>query len=105
MAGALRREKWWLALNVLAILGFLYLASKSWLEPELQGQDVAIGGVAVVWASTALPVLLTALLANTVWFGIAVHRGLTSRDWTSLWLVVLSGATWILAAVIDQLHH
>ena len=99
------RSAWWIAGNIVAILLYLYLSSRTWLEPEFRGEDVATGGDAVVWALSALPVFVVAVVANlavVVWGAVYRRRHgqwpFTSRSWAIV-------AAWFAAYVIDVYHH
>ena len=105
MLAALRSEKWWLIANAAGIALFLYLASKTWIEPELKGLQVATGGAAVVWAFSALPVMLLFLLVDLVWFGRASYRAVKYNAIAPLAVVFLAGAAWVAAAYFDNIHH
>ncbi len=100
-----RRSAWWIAGNIVAILLYLYLSSWTWLEPELRGEDVATGGDAVVWALSAFPVLVVAMVMNlavVVWGAIDRRRRgqWPFASWS--WVIV---AAWFAAYVIDLYHH
>lgn len=102
---ALRKEKWWLTANAFGVFAFLYLASKTWIEPELRGQGVATSGVAFVWALSALPVLLVLFLVDVVWLSKAVALGFRSQDWRATMVAMATGAIWVGAVVLDQINH
>lgn len=56
-----------MAANIIGAAAYVWLSSLTWLEPELRGEDVARAGDAMVWAMTALPVLVGFALADLVW--------------------------------------
>ena len=102
---ALRREKWWLAVNAVGFVVFLHFASMTWREPELRGQEIAISGVAFVWAVSALPVLLVLFLVDVVWLSRAIALGFRSRDWRPTMVAMGAGAIWVGAVALDQINH
>jgi len=102
---ALRREKWWLAVNVAGVLLFLALASTSWVEPEVRDIAGAAGGGAVVWGVTALPVLGFAALVvagRLLW---AILHALRSGRWQSAAIVFFTALLWVGAALFDNSNH
>lgn len=102
---ALRREKWWLLFNLIALGAFILLASKAWLEPELKDVPGANGGAGVFWALTALPILLATFVTDLVWFGRAVAHAIAAKDRQPMWGALGCAAVWMLAVVFDQFHH
>ena len=76
----LQRMKWWIATNALGAVAFIYSASKTWLEPELRGENVARGGDAFVWFLSALPILLLFVITDIVWVSFAVVRSAKAKD-------------------------
>lgn len=105
MGSTLLREKWWLLLNTISLLAFLVLASKTWIEPELKGVQAASGGAGVVWALTALPVLVGMILIDLVWFARAVIRAVKLQDRRPMFVALATSAVWSLAVLYDQLRH
>lgn len=93
----LRREKFWLLANLAGAMGYLWLASRTWIEPELRGEDVARGGDAIIWGMTALPVLITFVIANFI--------GSWRRHWDqrSRWPEMLIVALWLAVLGADRL--
>jgi hypothetical protein len=57
----------WVSAEVVASAVFLHLASWRWLEQNLRGREVARSGDALVWTSSAFPILVVATLANLLW--------------------------------------
>lgn len=101
-----RREKWWLAANAIGLIAFLHLASKTWIEPELRGLNAAArGGGTFVWTLSAMPVLLVFLFVDIAWLAKAVVRGIESRDWRPIMVVVVTAAIWAGAVALDQFNH
>jgi hypothetical protein len=102
---ALHREKWWLAVNAVGLVAFLYLASETWREPELRGQEVATAGVAFVWALSALPVLFVFFVIDVVWLSRAIALGFRSQEWRPTVVAMGAGAIWVGAVVLDHINH
>jgi hypothetical protein len=102
---ALRREKWWLVANAFGVFAFLHMATKTWREPELRGVEIATSGVALVWAFTALPVLVSFFAINTVWLVLGDHQRNKTGDWRQLTVAIGVVAVWVGVAVLDQLNH
>ena len=67
-SSALARDRWWIVANLLGAALYLWLASATSLEPELRGEGVARSGDAMVWGSTALPLLALFIVADVAWF-------------------------------------
>lgn len=92
----------WLALNGLAAVAYLRLASLAWVEPELAAIPEAHGGgAAVVWALGALPFFLACMglnLSGLAW----AARGRLRHTSRLAWLVP---AVWLAALVIDFSRH
>ena len=95
-----------MAVNGVGLIAFLYVASKTWREPGLRGVEIATSGVALVWALTALPVLLAFFAVNAVWLCVADRRRNKSHaDWRPLVVAMGTVAVWVGAAVLDQFNH
>lgn len=92
----------WTLLNVIATAAFVWLASWTWLEPNLRGEQVARGGDALVWMTGAAPLFGVSLLGNAVWLGV-VHRERrrTGANWPASTITVVA-AIWISALVVDH---
>lgn len=91
----------WIITNGLGALAFLHFASKTWIEPELRGEDVARDGDAVVWFATALPFALACLVADVVMIVLAIRLGLRRRVWSPLVVALCIGLGWALAMAVD----
>jgi len=102
---ALRRERWWLLFNLVALGTFLVFAAQTWLEPELKGVSGPNGGAGVVWVVTALPILFVALIADLIWLVRAVAHGITTKDRQPIWLALGCAAIWVLVVAYDQFRH
>ena len=101
----LSRERFWIAANILGLALYLYFASKTWIEPELRGENVATGGVAMVWGLSALPILLVFFLADGIWFAMGLARGLKRGDWRTLPALVVVGLVWLGTVWFDFARH
>jgi hypothetical protein len=91
-ASSFSKDKWWLVANVIGAAAYVWLSSQTWLEPELRGETVARAGDAIVWAMTALPVLLGFALVDLVWLIRRVRSGQSLQPIllaALLWAVVL----------------
>jgi hypothetical protein len=96
----------WLFVNALGAGVFLFVASASWIEPELASIPGASGGAGVRWFVTAVPILVLFALIDLgvlTWAStIRVKQGV----WPiSLRLFLLSVPLWLCALVVDNLHH
>ena len=69
----------WIGANILGIVCFLYLAVPTWVEPELANEPGASSGESVVWAFSALPILVIGILMHLpmgfVAYSQRKHRG------------------------------
>jgi hypothetical protein len=100
-------SRWWMwtLVNLAGIAAFLWLAVPTWIEPELANEPGANGGEGIVWATTALPVLLIFILLHFV-FGLAVHRQrLQTGRWRGELLGSLTLLCWIAVIIFDNAHH
>ena len=96
----------WLCANLLGVVSFLHWsASCCWIEPELRGEDVATGGVAVVWAFGPLPILVAFVLADAAWAYFAETKSSQGHRLKPLVTPLLMLAVWGAAFVFDGLHH
>jgi len=92
----------WVLANVVASAVFVHLASWTWLEPNLRGEDAARGGDALAWAVSALPALAIAGFVNAIWFGLAsLERRRNGGAWPVHSITVVA-AVWISALVVDH---
>jgi hypothetical protein len=107
--GTSNRQRWWIVANALAWLvtntlgaiAYLWLASKTWIEPQLRGEVVGRAGDALVWGTTALPVALIFLLANLGMVGLSIFTGLRAKNWSLLFVAFAIGLGWALVMAID----
>ena len=90
------RDKWWLAANALGAMAYLWLSSRTWIEPELRGESVGRAGAAVVWFDTALPVFIGFVIADLVWFLRGARRGQSRQP------VMLVAILWVVVIVVDR---
>lgn len=84
---------------MLGAMAYLWLSSRTWIEPELRDENVASAGAAVVWFGTALPVLIGFLLADFVWFIRRVWQG------QNLQPMLLAVVLWVAVLGLDRLMH
>ena len=105
MLAALRTERWWLVANAVGAVLFLYLASKTWIEPELRNIPGASVGNTISWSLTALLVALLFLLINFTWLVRIILRAVRDKAYLSLVVVSFVGVVWIATAYFDNLHH
>jgi hypothetical protein len=96
-ASPLVKDQWWLVANLLGATTYLWLSSRTWIEPELRGEAVARSGDAVVWFGIALPVPAAFMLADIVWL---IRR---LRDKQSLRPMLLAGFLWTVVLGVDRL--
>jgi len=90
--------------NVVAAAAFLYLASWTWLEPNLRGEDVARGGDAAVWALTAFPILLLSAFANVIWLLLAARECRRHNEAWPLSTISVVMTVWISALAVNWLR-
>jgi hypothetical protein len=92
----------YLALNVAVAIAYVRVASISWTEPEVRDIPGASGGAPLVWALTAVPIVLFALLANLgVLFWAWRARRLGAFGQLACGALIL----WVGAVMIDFAHH
>lgn len=96
-----RSARFWVAANVVGAAAFLWLASKTWIEPELRHEEVARGGDAVLWAVTALPVLIAFLVLDLVWLTLPVVRLAKTQAWPSASPLAATALLWLGAIFVD----
>jgi hypothetical protein len=91
-----------LAANVLGIAIYLLGARHAWVIPEEKANGIhATTGEPFVWALFVLPVWIVFLVINVAWGSMIVVR----RRWLDgrIWLIVFF--IWIVAVVVDFMHH
>lgn len=57
----------------------------------------------MVWAGSALPLLLVFTVANAIWLAVLVKTGRASRPTKRMFVFV--ALAWIIAVIIDFWHH
>jgi len=92
----------WTLLNVIAAAAFVWLASWTWLEPNLRGEEVARGGDALVWMTGAAPVLGLSLVGNTLWLGFVRREQRRSGGNWPLGTIIIVAAIWISVLFVDH---
>jgi hypothetical protein len=99
------RTGYWVGANIVAVLLYLYFSSRTWLEPELRGEVVASSGDAFIWAMSALPVFVLAVLLDLAVVFWAARRRRQSAKWPfANWSWVIP-ALWVAAYAIEIYHH
>ena len=94
----------WVAGNIAVSAAFLHFASWTWLEPNLRGENVARGGDALVWITSAFPILLAATLVNLIWLAlVARERRKTNVAWP-IPAFILVTVVWLSALTVDHLR-
>jgi hypothetical protein len=96
-ASPFARDRWWLLANGLGAMAYLWLSSRTWIEPELRGENVGRAGDAVVWFGTALPVFIGFVVANFVWFLRGARRGQRRQP------MMLAAILWMAVIGMDRL--
>jgi hypothetical protein len=92
----------WTVVNIAASAAFCWLASWTWLEPNLRGEEVARGGDAIVWMLSAFPVLAVSAAANAVWLALIWRERRQKRgSWPGAAITVIA-AIWISALFVDH---
>ncbi|MDB5479732.1 MAG: hypothetical protein JWO83_785 [Caulobacteraceae bacterium] len=92
----------WMLPNVLASAGFVHLASWTWLEPNLRGENVARAGDALVWGFGAFPVLAFSAVANAIWFAFASQERRRNGVVWPVPSIIVVAAIWISVLVVDH---
>lgn len=94
-----------LLINTIGVVAYLYFSPLGWVEPQVADIPGAVGGGAMLWGLTALPIFLLCQLIN-------VGAGITSLisrmrwgDWTLSWPVWILVPIWIGAVAFDVSHH
>jgi hypothetical protein len=82
--------------NALGVMAYLWLSSRTWIEPELRGESVGRAGDAVVWFGTALPVFIGFVIADYIWFLRRVERGQRPQP------MMLVAILWVVVFVVDR---
>ena len=101
MVSEFRAAKLWVAANIVGAAAFLRLAAITWIEPELRHEQVARGGDAVVWASTALPVLISFLVLNLLWATRVLVKVAKTGALRTAAPIALMGLVWLGAILLD----
>jgi hypothetical protein len=99
------RSAVWLAVNVCAVLLYLYISSWTWLQPELRSEPGASGGDAFIWFLSAFPVFLITQVMN---LGVVMWAAVQRRrhgSWPFVawsWIILV---VWLTAYRIDVYHR
>jgi hypothetical protein len=89
-----------LSLNVICASLYVWLTSYSWALPQERGLN-STTSEPFLWAMAVVPTLGIALLIDIPW-GIVV---LKRKHWSSGRLMLFVGVVWVVAVVIDFVHH
>jgi hypothetical protein len=89
-----------LTLNVIGAILYVWLASRGWRIPEEKG-IIPITGEPYVWAIGVFPIWAIFLLLNVIWAVLIIK----SRQWENGRLWLLNLPIWLIATVIDFVHH
>jgi hypothetical protein len=92
-------------LNVVGALSYLALASRTWLEPELAGVEVARGGDAFVWFLSAMPILAVFVAINFSVVLFHLFSYLRKRKWRLGAAALSVPILWAIVVYIDFSHH
>ena len=94
------RAKYWISINVLGIILYLYFSSKIWAPAGEKGLKGGPGDP-FIWGLTALPVAAICALANLVRLILILTNVLRGRGWRPIlvWLLVIFA--WIGANRLD----
>ena len=100
-----RSSIFFIAINAIGIVIFLFTASYFWIEPELANVPGANTGNAFGWALFAAPIPIFFIFGDVLWTAMKVAKvGWHDRlRYISLSLVVL--ACWAAAYAFDNGHH
>jgi hypothetical protein len=88
-----------IVLNLLAIFFYVKNASLAWAIPEEAGLNPAMAGPSMVWGLGALPILLAFIVVNGIWWSVVFAKHLEK------WPVLSASVLWIIAVVVDFMHH
>src|SRR5471030_3473314 len=100
-----RRTVFLVVANIAALLLYMFIASATWVEPELADVAGASGGDAVIWVLGALPILLflsVVNIAGLIWSTIVRYR---NGQWHFVWGAWSVPAIWGLAVAYDFSRH
>ena len=94
-----------LCFNLLGIAIFLTLASQFWIQSGLADVPGASGGVFVIWAEVAFPILLRCLFLYLTWILCEFIYFLRRRTWRLGWTFLSIPFLWAIAFYYDNIHH
>ena len=99
-SGISKSGAWWLVANVCGISAWLYFASTLWPSQPYEHCDFAPGDP-FVFLLMVVPLFGLAALAQLVALAFAIRRGIRTKRWTVLALVVITMSGWAAAAAYD----
>jgi hypothetical protein len=94
-----------IVLNIIGVASYLATSSRTWIEPELRGEAVATGGDAIVWATTAFPIAVAFVVADSVIFVVASVGLIRTKKWKFNPAALAIPALWVAGFLIDRAHH
>jgi hypothetical protein len=94
MKQMLIREGAWVVVNMVAATVFLWLSSRTWIEPVLWNRSGAPGGDPAAFGVLVVKGLGPLLLFNVAWLAYAAWRCLPRRDWAPVWTFTGLGFLW-----------
>lgn len=95
-----------LLINGSMIVAYLIVASFSWRIPEEDNAGASVGtaGPAMVWATSALPLLFLAIVLNVIAF-ITFQKDSWPPSKERVLLYLALALAWIAAISVDFSHH
>jgi hypothetical protein len=96
-------QRWGVVLLVLNLVGaviYVWAASHGWVLPQERGLH-SVTAEPYIWALFVFPVCIVYLVLNATWGAFILAR----KEWRSsvLWLSIIP--IWLVALVIDFVHH
>jgi Sec-independent protein secretion pathway component TatC len=95
IAAGLRREAPWIAANMVVFVLYLLVSSTQWLEPSLRSEPEATGGV-MAWTMITICFQVPLLVADLTWLTLTIRRGLRTRDWWAIPILLSVFVAWLL---------
>lgn len=89
-----------LALNLVGAIVYVCLASHAWAIPQERGLHSQTAEP-FIWFLFVAPIFAVFFVVNVIW-GVLI---LVSRQWLRGYFWLLTALIWLLAAVIDFVHH
>jgi hypothetical protein len=86
--------------NLLGACVYVFRASNGWAIPE-EHCEIPVTGEPFVWFAAILPVIVIFTLTNLTWAAFIFR----SRDWRAASFSLPAACAWLVAIVIDHMHH